>query len=109
VKNIFPSISSPSPGDHEILGIPLSKVLPRLDALLMVTKSCAGRTCIEPWSVIHPTAQVHTLKNALAPQYDEFYLNEITSQVRFDKCELGFILESEGPQSLTVLENAADN
>jgi len=74
----------------------------------MVTKSCAGRTCIDPWSVIHPTTKVHTLKEALAPQYDAFYLNEVTKKVRFDKCELGYILDSEGPQSPTVFEKGVD-
>ena len=110
VQNIFPSSPSSESREshHKLLGLPLSKVLPRLDALLMVSKSCAGQTCRDPWSVIHPTTNVLTLKDALAPKYDAFYLNKITKQVYFDKCELGYILESEGPQKPSIFEEGVD-
>ncbi|KAH8594600.1 alkaline-phosphatase-like protein [Bisporella sp. PMI_857] len=101
IKNIHPSVSAKA---ATILGLPISKVLPRLDALLMVTKSCVGRTCTAPWSVIHPANDVHTLKDALAEAYDAFYEKEIAEQVRFDKCELGYIVESEGPQRAAIFK-----
>lgn len=102
IHNIHPSISSET--TVTILDLPLSKVLPRLDALLMVTKSCKGRTCTEPWSVIHPEGGVRTLKDALAEKFDPFYLTEVKERVRFEKCELGYLLESEGPQDALVFD-----
>jgi N-acetylglucosamine-6-sulfatase len=79
-------------------------VLPRLDALLMVTKSCQGRTCTDPWSVIHPKGDVKTLKDALDGRFDAFYTSEVAKKVSFEKCELGYILESEGPQEAVVFD-----
>jgi N-acetylglucosamine-6-sulfatase len=97
LTNIYPSVISSST-QPLILGIPISKVLPRLDSLLMVTKSCKGYTCTHPWSVIHPNGDVRTLADALDEKFDAFYLGEVTNIVRFEKCELGYILPSEGPQ-----------
>lgn len=104
ISNIHPSVSSSR--SSKILGIPLSKVLPRLDALLMVTKSCRGYTCTDPWSVIHPKGDVRTLKDALNKEFDAFYISEMTKKVSFEKCELGYILESEGPQEAVVFDSA---
>jgi N-acetylglucosamine-6-sulfatase len=95
MNNLYASSS------NKILHLPISKVVPRLDALLMVTKSCKGKTCVDPWSVIHPAGDVKTLGDALSPKYDLFYTN-IAQSVSFNKCELGFILESEGPQNPAV-------
>lgn len=100
--NIFPSVlQSPSP-KSPTLSLPWSTVVNRLDALLMVTKSCKGSTCVRPWSVIHPNGDVTTLKDALDPKFDSFYESQSKKSVRFDKCELGYIIESEGPQQAMV-------
>ena len=99
VNNLYPSTQTLT--EHSLLGIPLSKVLPRLDALLMVTKSCKGKTCVSPWSTIHPAGDVRTLGDALDTRYDIFYAT-VANTVRFDKCELGYIVESEGPQEAAV-------
>lgn len=72
------------------------KVLHRLDALLMVLKTCRGRECTHPWEMLHPKGDVHDLKDAADPIYDHFYEHE-QQRVKFDKCEKGYILESEGP------------
>jgi len=88
---------SPSSHTHKQT-IPLSQLLARLDALLMVTKSCIGYTCIHPWSAIHPKGDVKTLKDALRDEFNGFYAHQ-QEKVRFDRCELGYILESEGPQA----------
>ena len=99
MNNIYPTSSSEP--EHTILGIPVSKVLPRLDALLMVTKSCKGHTCVHPWSVIQPAGNVKTLAGALNKRFDNFYAS-VSASVSFEKCELGYILESEGPQQGVV-------
>ena len=66
----------------------------------MVTKSCVGHTCTDPWSVIHPKGDVITLKDALKGDFDAFYTSQAVKRVSFEKCELGYILESEGPQDV---------
>ncbi|EME40308.1 hypothetical protein DOTSEDRAFT_66113 [Dothistroma septosporum NZE10] len=76
--------------------VPASKLLHRLDALLMVLKTCKGRECTHPWEVLHPKGDVHDLHDAVNPQYDHFYEHE-QQRVKFDRCEKGYNLESEGP------------
>ncbi|KAF5008055.1 hypothetical protein FDECE_5637 [Fusarium decemcellulare] len=56
----------------------IQRVKSRLNALLLVTKSCAQDTCRKPWSVIQPPhlghgKEVKTLDDALDPAYDTFY------------------------------------
>ena len=108
--NIYPSSFFSSPDSTPlILGLPISKVLSRLDALLMVTKSCRGHTCTHPWSVIHPAGDVATLADALDERFDAFYLSEgLAKRVGFEKCELGYIVESEGPQEAVVFDAERD-
>jgi hypothetical protein len=74
----------------------------------MVTKSCKGRTCTDPWSVIHPAGDVRTLAEALDQRFDAFYLGYVRERVRFEKCELGYILESEGPQEIVAFEEGRE-
>lgn len=76
----------------------LNRLIPRLDALLMVTKSCKGATCIAPWSVLHPDGDVRSLADALHEKFDDFYAF-VGERVGYDRCELGYIRESEGPQT----------
>ncbi|KAI9369166.1 Six-hairpin glycosidase-like protein [Aspergillus egyptiacus] len=82
MKNIYPSTAS--------------TFLDRLDALLLVLKSCQGSTCIKPWDELHPDGAVNTLSDALRSEYDEFYAG--LPKVAFDVCEAGYIIASEGPQ-----------
>jgi N-acetylglucosamine-6-sulfatase len=65
----------------------------------MVTKSCKGHTCVDPWSVLHPNGDVKTLADALDAEFNGFYASA-AEKVSFNKCELGYILESEGPQAV---------
>ncbi|KAB5511536.1 arylsulfatase [Coniochaeta sp. 2T2.1] len=89
----FESLAS----EFSIAGRPQQEVLARLDALMMVLKSCKGDGCRDPWAVLQPSvAGVAGLVDALAPEFDRFYAKQ--PKVRFDKCELGYIVESEGPQ-----------
>ncbi|KAF4465579.1 arylsulfatase precursor [Fusarium albosuccineum] len=78
----------------------IQRVKSRLNALLLVTKSCAEDTCRKPWSVIQPPhlghgKKVKTLDDALDPAYDTFYSS--FSLVNIDEC-LGYQFTSnEGP------------
>lgn len=80
----------------KILGHSMSKIIPRLDALLMVLKSCIGSECIKPWDTLHPDGLVSSLRDALDNKYDEFY--ESQPKVSFDRCVYGYEIDAEGPQ-----------
>ena len=80
-----------------ILGRPVSKLIHRLDALLLVLKSCKGSTCTRPWHVLHPSGDVQNLKEALGSKFDFFYEKE-QAKAEFSRCEPGYILDAEGPQ-----------
>lgn len=83
--------------EPQILGRSLSQAINRLDALLLVLKSCQGATCIDPWDVLQPADSVRSLQDALDEQYDGLYDNQ--PQVSFDWCDAGYIIEAEGPQA----------
>lgn len=84
--------------DGTYLGRPLSDVVARLDALLMVLKTCIGIECTKPWLQIHPQGDVENLKDALDETYDGFYSSQ--PKVSFSACKLGYIIEFEGAQSV---------
>ncbi|OQE44203.1 hypothetical protein PENCOP_c002G03337 [Penicillium coprophilum] len=87
----------------EILGHPMSEVVPRLDALLMVLKSCRGSECIKPWSTLHPDGSVASLIDALDQKYDLFY--ESQPKVSFGRCAYGYEIDAEGPQHVLTIRN----
>ena len=109
LHNIYPSAEvaeTPRPSDIDptILDLPLSKVVPRLDALLLVLKSCKGSSCTRPWHVLHPEGNVVNLKDALGSAFDTFYEKE-QSKVGFTRCEPGQIIDAEGPQHALVFRD----
>lgn len=82
---------------ERIAGAPLDKVVARLDSLLFVLKSCKAETCIYPWRALHPAGNVESLRDALSPRFDSFYEDQ-SRKIEFDRCEMGFLLDAEGPQ-----------
>lgn len=80
----------------------LKTLLPRLDALLMVTKSCSGDTCRQPWKVIHPQGDVASLSDALNTKFDDFYAS-VSQKVGFEECMAGYVVGNEGSQDLGVI------
>jgi N-acetylglucosamine-6-sulfatase len=65
----------------------IARTIDRLNAILMVTKSCVGGTCRDPWSALQPpnaASPVATLPQALDPAYDEFYAG--IPSVHFSQC-----------------------
>ncbi|CAG7922101.1 unnamed protein product [Penicillium olsonii] len=82
----------------EVLGYAMSEVVPRLDALLMVLKSCKGSECVKPWETLHPDGSVTSLKEALDPKYNAFYHSQ--PKVSYDRCEYGYEIDAEGPQEV---------
>lgn len=79
-----------------LLGVPVHKVVDRLDSLLFVLKSCKGQTCVKPWEALHPQGNVQSLKDALSPRFDQFYVQQ--KRVQYDHCAMGYIVEAEGSQ-----------
>lgn len=79
-----------------VSGRPFEEVVSRLDALMMVLKSCKTEDCRSPWSALHPQSDVRSLADALKPQLDDFYRQQ--PKVAFTSCEMGYIKEAEGPQ-----------
>ncbi|KAL2292397.1 hypothetical protein FJTKL_09373 [Diaporthe vaccinii] len=94
LHNLYPSKSSEE--DIKLLGTHVSLVVSRLDALMMVLKSCKGDICIEPWKVLHPRGDVHSLSDALQVRFDWFYRHQ--AKVAYDRCEPGYVIDAEGPQ-----------
>ncbi|KAI0883263.1 Arylsulphatase [Annulohypoxylon maeteangense] len=98
LHNLLSPSSSSSQSSTLAANHPVEKLASRLDALLLVLKTCTGKQCQHPWSSLHPDGTVKSLADALAPRYDAFYLNnrEVAS-VKYAYCANGFIPEAEGP------------
>lgn len=86
---------------YSLSGRPFGQIVNRLDALMMVLKSCRGESCIKPWKVLHPEGDIATLKDAMSQTFDTFYKTQ--PKVEFTSCELGYMIEAEGPQDPNVL------
>lgn len=95
LHNLFPEGSDVTAG-VSLLGKSTRQVIDRLDALMLVLKSCKGESCIEPWKILHPDGDVVSLKDALEDKFDEFYEQQV--KVSFDRCENGYLIDAEGPQ-----------
>lgn len=91
--------SAYSLGGQSFLG-----VVDRLDALMMVLKSCKAESCQKPWNALHPDGDISTLKDALHHTFDSFYRSQ--PKVSFTSCELGYLPEAEGPQNHITLHSA---
>ncbi|KAL5606663.1 uncharacterized protein BROUX77_003856 [Berkeleyomyces rouxiae] len=88
--------SAKSKTQQKVGRVSIDKLVTRLDALLLVLKSCRGRACIQPWKSLHPQGNVQKLSDALNSRFDQFYANQ--SRVRYSHCESGYIVSAEGPQ-----------
>ena len=63
-----------------------AKLFTRLDALLMVAKSCKQDSCRNPWTTLFPNGQVTDLAGAMKAQYDTFFANQ--PKVSYSSCKL---------------------
>ncbi|KAG9626302.1 Arylsulphatase, partial [Aureobasidium melanogenum] len=80
--------------DFSLAGRSWQQVIYRLDALLLILKTCKTTTCIKPWSSLHNNSDVQTLAQALNPEFDPYCIKY--PKVGFSSCELGYIPEAEG-------------
>lgn len=74
----------------------ISNVADRLDALMMVTKTCKQSSCTDPWKTLHSDGNVRSLEDALDSKFDDFYRNQV--KVSFSQCLKGQLREYEGAQ-----------
>lgn len=60
--------------------------------------------------MIHPSGDVRSLRDALSPRFDAFYASlgdgdrDGGGKVGFSRCELGYVVESEGVQVVRTFE-----
>ncbi|RTE77125.1 hypothetical protein BHE90_008380 [Fusarium euwallaceae] len=87
-------------------GRSLDQIIPRLDALMMVLKSCKGRTCVEPWRELHPSGDVNSLLESLQPEFDVFYHEQ--PKVSFTDCKVAYFPEFEGPMEVNKFKKDAE-
>ncbi|KAF2108786.1 alkaline-phosphatase-like protein [Lophiotrema nucula] len=88
-------------GNTKLSGFDIKSLLPRIDALLLVLKSCKGNTCTQPWKELHQDGTVKNLRDAMDATYDEYYNNlHDKFKVRFNKCYNNATIDisAEGPQ-----------
>jgi N-acetylglucosamine-6-sulfatase len=78
-----------------LAGRPLTQIMDRLDALMLVLKTCKGNVCIEPWKSLHPAENVKNLAQALSVNFDGFYAE--LPKVKFEFCALGYLAWNEMP------------
>jgi hypothetical protein len=100
MQNYLATESTDLAEKYELAGRSFKHLITRLDALLMVLKSCRSRTCRKPWESLHPRGKVATLSEALDPKFDAFYNEQ--PKVSFSSCVMGHIVSEEGPQNVDM-------
>jgi arylsulfatase A-like enzyme len=91
-------------GMNTLLGRPIWQLIYRLDALVLIQKSCSADTCREPWKQLHPEGNVNTLADALNERYDAFYENSYkVAKVGWEVCFNG--LQAGNSSTLYSLAN----
>ncbi|CAO3685770.1 unnamed protein product [Rhizopus stolonifer] len=79
-----------------IYGAVQTQLLSRLDALLIVLKSCHAESCRDPWKILHPDSTVKSLEDALDSQYDTLYTQ--FRPMAFEECLAYYSVANETPQ-----------
>ena len=91
-------------GMNTVLGRPTEQVINRLDALVLVQKTCTEDVCREPWKQLHPDGSVKTLTSALHEKYDDFYARSYSvAKVGWKQCYSG--LHNSSGSTLYDLNN----
>ncbi|KAK3707268.1 hypothetical protein LTR37_012269 [Vermiconidia calcicola] len=72
----------------------------RLDALLMVTKSCTRDSCRDPWATLFPGGEIGGLEDAMRSEYDSFFSNQ--PKISFSGCVKQHVIAEEGPQGVNI-------
>lgn len=85
-------------GENKRAGFDITRLAGRVDALLLVLKSCKGNECRDPWKQLHPSGEVNNLKDAMNERFDNTYKK--LTKIRFNKCFTDGTIDlgAEGPQ-----------
>lgn len=67
MRNLADSLSTLSPSSD------IARLHTRLDALLLVLKTCAGDSCRYPWSTMFTNGKVKNIKDAMKKEYDDYF------------------------------------
>lgn len=94
----------PQGSASQYYGRPEKQLFHRLDAVLLVAKSCTQDACRNPWGVLFPGGQVTSLKDAMREQYDSFFADQ--PKVSFNSCPAGHDLSQEGPQDASPFKRS---
>ncbi|KAL8283402.1 hypothetical protein RQP46_005812 [Phenoliferia psychrophenolica] len=73
----------------------LARLQTRLDALLLVLKTCVGDVCRAPWKSIFPSGEVSSLADALHNDLDSFF--GALPKVQYSYCDIGYHRRLEAP------------
>jgi N-acetylglucosamine-6-sulfatase len=103
VRNLLAPLNSLGPFaslSSDILPSHTQKLLDRLDALLLVLKTCTGEVCHRPYSALFPDisatgGEIFNLSQALDERYDAYFAS--LPKVQYSKCELGYQARLEKP------------
>ncbi|KAK8087251.1 arylsulfatase [Apiospora phragmitis] len=110
MNNIYAANSSSSSSSNRtdalLYGWAKDKLIARVDALLLTLKACKGAVCRQPWEALHPEGNVHSLRDAMGPEFDDFYTQQ-QPRVSFSACKLGYLAEFEGAMQPSVFGDAA--
>ena len=77
--------SDPPSTNDTYYGRPQAELINRLDAVLLVGKSCKQESCRNPWITLFPSGEVSDLAGAMKAKYDSFF--EDQPKVSFSSCK----------------------
>lgn len=60
-------------GENQLAGYDIERLLTRVDALLLVLKSCKGNACVKPWKELHHDGNVNNLRDAMNQTFEDKY------------------------------------
>lgn len=86
-------------------GRPQAEMVSRMDALLMVMKTCKQDSCRDPWSILFPDDQVTDLGAAMTASYDTFFAAQ--PKVTFKNCDNGYLAINEGPVAVNAYQSGS--
>ncbi|KAK7980369.1 hypothetical protein PG989_012826 [Apiospora arundinis] len=101
MNNIYSSTSTCNATTTRLYDWDKSKLIARVDALLLTLKACKGAVCRRPWEALHPEGNVHSLRDAMNPEFDVFYVEQ-QPRVTFSECKLGYLTEFEGAMQPSI-------
>ncbi|KAJ9127743.1 hypothetical protein QFC24_000026 [Naganishia onofrii] len=88
--------------DQPLVDLEIQRLLHRLDALMLVLKTCKGSTCADPYSeLVRSSRENHSpyvpgFQHLLDPNFDDYFTR--LPKVHFKECALGYHRALEQPE-----------